>query len=158
MEIHGKFQTSVRRALSEIDPDYENLRGLVICGSHNPTSEESERLIEKIREARENKTPFLGICYGHQLASIECARNVFGIKDATSEEWGEGTFIVKKRKDGLNVGMREDGSHWNNYEVAIDWERPDWFFTTQSHPEYDSCKGKEHPLLIKFLKLCGSVK
>ncbi|CAD8060948.1 unnamed protein product [Paramecium sonneborni] len=36
--------------------------------------------------ARENKKPFLGICYGFQAAVIEYARNVLGVKDATTEE------------------------------------------------------------------------
>lgn len=155
MEIYGDFQTSVRRALSEIDESYEKLDGLIICGSHTPSN--TDLLLDKIKEYRENKTPFLGICYGHQLAAIEYARNILKIDDATSEEWGAGTLVVKRRKE-LNVGMREDGSYWNNYEVVIDWEKPYWFITTQSHPEYESCKGNEHPLLKQFLKLCGSVK
>jgi hypothetical protein len=37
MLILNDFQTSLRRALSEIDHDYENLNGLVICGTHNRT-------------------------------------------------------------------------------------------------------------------------
>ncbi len=40
-----------------------------------------------IRFAREKKIPFFGICYGMQLAAIEFARNVCGIKDATSREF-----------------------------------------------------------------------
>ncbi len=39
-----------------------------------------------IRLARENDIPYLGLCYGMQLATIEFARNVCGIKDATSYE------------------------------------------------------------------------
>jgi CTP synthase len=39
-----------------------------------------------IRFARENNIPFLGICYGFQLAVIEYARNVCGLKDANSTE------------------------------------------------------------------------
>jgi len=155
MEIYGDFQASVKRALSEIDPEYQSKRGLVICGTHTP--KEVEFLIEKIREAREMRTPFLGICHGHQLAAVEYARNIRGVKDAVSEEWGKGTAVVKKR-NGLKVGHKTDGSYWNNYEVAIDWEKPEWFITTQSHPEYESCKGHFHPLLVKFLKICGKQK
>lgn len=36
--------------------------------------------------ARVNKIPFLGICYGFQLAAINFARNILKIPDATSEE------------------------------------------------------------------------
>ncbi|MEK7460329.1 MAG: CTP synthase [Patescibacteria group bacterium] len=39
-----------------------------------------------IRYAREHKIPYFGICYGMQLAVVEYARNVLGIKDATSRE------------------------------------------------------------------------
>jgi len=40
-----------------------------------------------IRFARENGIPFFGICFGMQLAAIEFARNVCGIRDATSREF-----------------------------------------------------------------------
>jgi CTP synthase len=39
--------------------------------------------------ARENNIPYLGICYGMQIAVIEYARNMLGIADATSTEFGE---------------------------------------------------------------------
>ncbi len=44
-----------------------------------------------IQYARENNIPFLGICLGMQLAMIEFARNVLGIKDANSMEFDEKT-------------------------------------------------------------------
>lgn len=47
--------------------------------------------IEGCRYARENKYPFLGICLGFQIASIEYARNVLGLKDANSTEFDEKT-------------------------------------------------------------------
>lgn len=157
MEILNDFDTSIRRALDEIDPNFYKLPGLVICGTHKP--HDTEMLIEKIREAREKKIPYLGLCFGHQLAAIEYARNVQGIKDATSEEFGKGTFVVKKMEQMKVGGYYDDeGSRWHNYEVVIDWEKPAWFITTQSHPEYESMKGKPHPLLKKFLKLCKQPK
>lgn len=42
-----------------------------------------------IQYARENKKPYLGICFGMQLAVIEFARNVLGMKDAASTEFGQ---------------------------------------------------------------------
>lgn len=45
--------------------------------------------IEAIRYVRENKIPFLGICLGMQMAVIEHARNVVGLKEANSTEMGE---------------------------------------------------------------------
>ena len=49
-------------------------------------AESAEGRIKAIRYARENKIPFLGLCYGMQMATIEYARNVLGIEDANSEE------------------------------------------------------------------------
>lgn len=46
----------------------------------------TEGMIAAARWARENKTPFLGICLGMQMAVIEFARNVCGIEKAGSEE------------------------------------------------------------------------
>ncbi|OGF30920.1 CTP synthase [Candidatus Falkowbacteria bacterium RIFOXYD2_FULL_35_9] len=45
-----------------------------------------EGKINAIKFVRENKIPYLGLCYGMQLATIEFARNVLGIHDATSTE------------------------------------------------------------------------
>lgn len=46
----------------------------------------TEGKIAAAKYARENDIPFLGICYGFQLATIEFARNVCGLKDANSTE------------------------------------------------------------------------
>ena len=46
----------------------------------------SEGKIETIKYCRENNIPYFGLCYGMQMAVIEFARNVCGIKDANSEE------------------------------------------------------------------------
>ncbi len=42
-----------------------------------------------IRYARENNVPYLGICFGMQLAVVEFAKNVLGMEDANSDEFGE---------------------------------------------------------------------
>lgn len=47
--------------------------------------------IMAIQYAREHKIPYLGLCYGLQLASVEFARNVVGIKSANSTEIDENT-------------------------------------------------------------------
>ncbi|MDX9739228.1 MAG: CTP synthase [Candidatus Dojkabacteria bacterium] len=46
----------------------------------------AEGKIKAIQIARESKIPYLGLCYGMQMAVIEYARNVLDIKDANSEE------------------------------------------------------------------------
>ena len=153
MQLLNDFQTTVRKALDEIDAKWESYPGVIICGTHKPFN--VEMLIDTIRLCKESHTPYLGICFGHQLAAIEYARNELGIKDATSEEFGQGTFVVKKR-EGLKVGLHEGESWWNNYEVVIVWEKPDYFITCQFHPEYQSSKEKPHPLLVKFINICKS--
>jgi len=45
-----------------------------------------EGKIMAIQYARENKIPYLGLCYGMQLAAIEFARNVCRLKDSNTEE------------------------------------------------------------------------
>lgn len=45
-----------------------------------------EGKIEAIKYARENKVPYLGLCYGMQLACVEYARDIVGLKDANSIE------------------------------------------------------------------------
>lgn len=153
MQILSDFQTTVRKALKEINPNYEKYNGLVVCGTHNP--HHTEEIIEEIRKARESKTPALLICFGHQLGAIEYARNVLGIKNATSEEFGEGVFVVKKRPE-LRVGLHSGETWWSNFEVDAEieslWEKPNNWISVPFHPEYQSRKGKPHPLLVKFLQ------
>lgn len=153
MQIIGNFTTSVHKALKEIDPKYYDYGALVVCGSHTPDEWDIDKIIEKIKKAREQNTPTLLICWGHQLGAIEYAHNVLGIKDATSEEFGKGTFVVKKRKE-MKVGLHEGETWWSNYEVIIDYKIPANFVSVPYHPEYQSSKDKPHPLLVKFLSLC----
>lgn len=46
----------------------------------------AEGKIRAVQIARENKIPYLGLCYGMQMAVIEFARHILNIKDANSEE------------------------------------------------------------------------
>ena len=147
MLILGDYTTSLKKALEEIDKDYMKYDALVIAGSHTP--KETEYIISKIREYREAGKPVYGECLGHQLCAIEWAR-ANGIPDATSEEFGEGTFVVKKRPS-LKVGLHNGESYWNNYEVVIDWEKPKGMFTAQFHASYQSSIDRPHPLIKSFL-------
>lgn len=156
MQIYNDFNTTVCKALEEIDPKWLSYDGIVICGTHSPDNWEQQ--IEKIREAREKGIPALLICFGYQLGAVEYARNVLGIKDATSEEFGQGSQVVKKRVGGLKVGLHDGETYWNNYEVIPSmirrWEMPDNFVACQFHPEYQSSKDKPHKLLVEFINKC----
>jgi CTP synthase len=63
----------------------KKLDGILVPGGFGERGVEGKILA--IQYARENKIPFFGICLGMQLASIEFARNVCGIKNATSREF-----------------------------------------------------------------------
>jgi CTP synthase len=65
----------------------------------------TEGKIRSIRYAREHKVPFFGICLGMQCMTIEYARNVCGIKDATSSEFDADTehAVIYKLRDLLGV-------------------------------------------------------
>ena len=63
--------------------------GIIVPGAFGMSG--AEGVFMAIQFARENDIPFLGLCYGLQLAVIEFARNVAGISGATSEEFGEGS-------------------------------------------------------------------
>jgi len=62
----------------------EKYDGVFIPYGFGPRGTEGK--IAAIRRARESDIPFLGICYGFQLAVVEFARNVCGLKDANSTE------------------------------------------------------------------------
>lgn len=69
----------------------------------------SEGKIAAIRYARENQIPFLGICFGMQLACIEYARNVIGYADASSSELDPSTThpiidLLADQYEGINMG------------------------------------------------------
>lgn len=67
-----------------------------------------------IEYARTHKVPYLGICFGMQLAVIEYARHVLGIKDATSSEFGEHD---KNNDKGPLVGLMTEWLRGNMLET-----------------------------------------
>ncbi len=62
----------------------EGYDGIVVPGGFGKRG--TEGMIETIKYARENKAPYLGLCYGMQMASIEYARHVAGLKGANTTE------------------------------------------------------------------------
>ena len=63
--------------------------GILVPGGFGERGAEGK--IKAVTYARENKIPYFGICFGMQMACIEAARNLAGIKDATSTELDEKT-------------------------------------------------------------------
>ncbi len=58
--------------------------GIVVPGGFGNRG--TEGMIQTIQYARENNIPFLGLCYGMQMATIEFARNVAKLKNANTTE------------------------------------------------------------------------
>lgn len=77
---------SVENALKGVD-------AVIVPGGFGSRGIEGK--IQVIKYVRENKIPFLGICYGMQLAVVEYARNVCGFKDANTIEVETDDFKVK---------------------------------------------------------------
>ena len=63
--------------------------GILVPGGFGERGAEGK--IKAVTYARENKIPYFGICFGMQMACIEAARNLAGIKNATSTELDEKT-------------------------------------------------------------------
>ena len=79
VNVHSEFITeeNVAEKLGSLD-------GLLVAPGFGPRGVEGK--ITAVKYARENKLPFFGICLGMQMAVIEYARNVLGLKEAHSTE------------------------------------------------------------------------
>jgi CTP synthase len=92
----------------------EGVDGIIVPGGFGVRGTEGK--ISCIKYARENGLPYLGICLGFQMAVIEYARNVCGIKDANSTEiqpeceYGVIDILPEQKKiEGLGGNMRLGG-------------------------------------------------
>jgi len=84
----------------------ENIHGIIVPGGFGERGAEGK--IEAARYARVRKVPYLGICFGMQLAVIEVARHLAGINGASSTEFGPASEPV--------VGLMTE---WMSGETAI---------------------------------------
>lgn len=67
----------------------ENVDGILVPGGFGERGTEGK--IAAIRNARENKIPYLGLCLGMQLMVVEFCRNILGYEDANSTEFDPST-------------------------------------------------------------------
>lgn len=92
---HAGFNQGVRPELTWVDSEkfeanpesvqeLKNFDGLIVPGGFGTRG--IEGIINAIRFAREKNLPYLGLCYGMQLASIEFSRNVMGLSGANTVE------------------------------------------------------------------------
>ncbi|MGM5480421.1 MAG: glutamine hydrolyzing CTP synthase [Nanobdellota archaeon] len=75
---------AIEKGSLSVDTALEHIDGVIVPGGFGTRGIEGKLTV--IEFARKNKLPFLGLCYGLQLAVVESARNVGGFKDANSTE------------------------------------------------------------------------
>ncbi len=126
--IHGGISNKVKVNLVRIESDHlknneikkklKDVSGLLIPGGFGKRGTEGK--ISAIKYARENKIPFLGICFGMQMAIVEFARNKLKLKKAGSREldrkcypviglineWDKNGKIIKGTDKDLGGTMR----------------------------------------------------
>ena len=110
--VHGGIASDSQVNLTYINADNLNdknahkvladVDGVLVPGGFGERGVEGK--MTAIRHARENNIPFFGICYGMQLAAVEFARNVCGLKNATSREFHENTKGLRN----LVINLMED--------------------------------------------------
>ena len=111
---------NVARHLADVD-------GIIVPGGFGTRGTEGK--IACIKYARENNLPYLGLCFGFQMAVIEFARNVCGLKDANSTEiepnCPEPVIDIlpeQKKIEGLGGNMRLGGRDVELKEQTQAWQ------------------------------------
>ena len=126
--IHGGIANKIRVNLKWLDSEIfensnkesylnylDNVSAILVPGGFGKRG--SEGKINVIRYAREENIPYFGICFGMQMAVLEAARSLLGIKDASSSEFGpcrnsiiglmtewKDTKIIQKRSKDDDLG------------------------------------------------------
>src|SRR3989344_1357507 len=113
-EIYEKNQ----KALNEL----KKYDAIIVPGGFGKRGVEGK--IAAINFARENKIPFLGLCYGMQLAVIEFARNVAGLKEAHTTECNKNTAqpvidILPDQKEKLAIKDFGGSMRLGNYRCKL---------------------------------------
>src|SRR5213079_2658196 len=90
-----------------VDAQLHDVAGVLIPGGFGVRGAEGK--INAARYAHEHNVPFLGLCLGMQVATIEFARNVCGIKDANSTEFDQTSSdpvicLLDEQRDVTNKG------------------------------------------------------
>ncbi|PZQ60173.1 MAG: CTP synthetase [Phenylobacterium zucineum] len=96
--VHGGVANNVRVRFDWIEGEVfekeealiaerlNNVHGVLVPGAFGERG--SEGMIRSVQFAREHEVPYFGICFGMQMAMIEAARNLAGIHQASSTEFG----------------------------------------------------------------------
>ncbi len=127
---HSGIKNSARVNIDWIDSEnssllksnFKNLNGILVPGGFGKRGILGK--INSIKYAREHNVPFLGICFGMQLAIIEYAKNVMGIKNASSSEFNIKSseniigLMTEWIKDGKNVKRNETSDYGGSMRLG----------------------------------------
>ncbi len=102
--------------------ELKNYHGVIVPGGYGSRGVEGKILA--IEYLRKNKIPFLGLCYGMQLAVIEFSRNVAGLKDANTTEINPKTpnpviCLMSEQEEFLKNKNYGDTQRLGNYPCKI---------------------------------------
>jgi len=108
---------------SNIEKIMNGIDGVLVPGGFGERGVEGK--IISIKYARENSLPFFGICYGMQLAAVEFARNVCGLKNATSREFsekgkGQRNFIIDIMEEQKNLSEKGGTMRLGAYNCSLE--------------------------------------
>jgi CTP synthase len=100
--VHSEFLTT-----DNIEETLRNMNGILVAPGFGNRGIKGKILAAQF--ARENNIPYFGICLGMQIAVIEFARNVLGIKDADSTEIDTNTLhpvidLMEQQKEVIDLG------------------------------------------------------
>lgn len=102
--------------------ELKNYDGVIVPGGYGSRGVDGK--ISAIKYLRENKIPFLGLCYGMQLATVEFARNVAGMENAHTTEINPKTpypviSLMSEQKEFLKNKKYGDTQRLGNYACKI---------------------------------------
>ncbi|NLX13905.1 MAG: CTP synthase [Phycisphaerales bacterium] len=113
-QVHIEWIDTTDVTADNVAEKMARLDGVIVPGGFGVRGTEGK--IACIQHARENRIPYLGLCYGFQMAVIEFARNVCGLTGANSTEIDRDTphpvvdiLPEQKQIEGLGGNMRLGG-------------------------------------------------
>lgn len=114
VNVHSEFITT-----ENVADKLSGLDGLLVAPGFGHRGIEGK--ITAVQYARENGLPFFGICLGMQMAVIEFARNVLGLKDAHSTEMKEDTPhpVINMMEEQKQVTMKGGTMRLGAYPCVI---------------------------------------
>jgi CTP synthase len=114
VNVHLKWLETTKIDRGNVARQLADCQGVIVPGGFGVRGTEGK--IECIRDARENRIPYLGLCLGFQMAVVEFARNVVGIAGANSSEFDTSCaspvidiLPEQKKIEGLGGNMRLGG-------------------------------------------------